>query len=218
MDDWIFGLAGVLVLFAVVAAYKWLELSRMKELRELVAWSVTGGYHPPSGVNSYDRELWTAILVAQHQLSIPKEYWIDEKEDFEICHEIIKEYQADIARKYFLDQLSLIKSKYRVSREDYFMVSFYNFLTKRECYDEVVGHAMHKERIAYTDYGYGNYDATYLLSDFGYVYHKLLYTTFCYCKNSKVINDEPQYALGEDRENGIRTVLDTKQLGIWCHN
>ena len=124
----------------------------------------------------------------------------------------------DVARKYFLDQLSLIKSKYAASGEDYFMAAFYNFLTEHQCYHEVVGHAMQKERIAYKDYGYGCDDATYLLSDFGLLYHKLLYITFCYCKNSRVINHKKQLAFGEQRENGIKAILDTKQLGVWCIN
>ncbi len=219
MGDWIINLTGLLFLFAIVAIFKWHELAKTKQLKNLVEWSVTGGYCPAAGINSYDRELWVALLITQHKLNISREYRINEKEDFDNCHEIIKEYQADISRKYFLGELTLIKSKYAVSGEDYFMAAFYEFLSKRQCYNEVVGHTMHEERLEYKHYGqWGGelYDATYLLSDFGLMYHKLLYITFCYLKNSKIFNPENKVDWQEQRESGIKKVLDTKQLAVSC--
>ena len=99
------------------------------------------------------------------------------------------------------------------------MAAFYEFLSKRQCYDEVVGHVMHEEQLEYKHYGqWGGelYDATYLLSDFGLMYHKLLYITVCYRKNSKIFNPESELEWQELRESGIKKVLDTKQLAVSC--
>ena len=213
------GLALALIVLLIITVSKWRELSKTKKLKGLVAWSVTGDYCPAVGINSYVRELWTSVLIAQHKLGIPEEYRINEKEDFEICHEIIKEYQVDAARKYFLSELALIKSKYAVSGEDYFMAAFYEFLTKRQCYNEVIGHAMHKERLEqkhYGDWGGACYDATYLLSDFGLIYHKLLYITFRYLKASRIFNPENLPDWQKQRETGLKKVLETKQLEVSC--
>ena len=210
-------IAMVVVVLVGVGLYKLYMLSQMKELKSFVAWSVIGGYHPTCSRYSFLSDLWDAVLIAQHELNIPKEYRIDEKEDRELCHKIIEAYQVDIARKFFLDELTLIKSKYAASGKDYFMLALHNFLSKRQCYSEVAGHAMHKEQLEYKKYGEWNgaiYDATYLLSDFGLLYHKLLYITFCYLKNSRVFNPENRPDWEAHVENGIKKVLDTKQLGV----
>lgn len=216
MADLIIYLTGVLLLFSSIVI---LKLHKTNKLKALVGWSVTGGHCPSVGINSYIRELWDALLITQYKLNIPQEYRINEKADFDSCRAIIKEYQIDISRKYFGGDLTLIKSRCAVSKEDYFMAAFYEFLSKRQCYNEVVGHAMHKERLDYKHYGQWEgelYDATYYLSDFGLMYHKLLYITFCYQKNSKIFNSKSEPNWQEHIENGIKRVLDTKQISVSC--
>lgn len=73
---------------------------------------------------------------------------------------------------------------------------------------------MHQKRLSYSEYGsWGGklFDATFLISDFSVVFHKLMYTSYLYCKSSKSIN--PKNELYQYPES-IRKVLDSRELSI----
>lgn len=198
----------------IIAFSKWREYSQEKKLRDLVSWSAIGDYCPGLGRHSYVRELLIEVLNAQCNNAIDKKYSITEDSEKKCVIEIIEAYQKDIMRSYFKGQLIVIKSKYAISGADYFMISLCNFLKDHQCDYQFLGHEMHKERIAYKEYGaWGGtlFDATYSLTDFATVYHKLYYITYLFCKNSEIANPSG-YAY--NNEKYIKEILDTKQIQL----
>ena len=184
-------LFSVFVFVAIVAFEKWYKYTQEQKLRGLVSWSAIGDYSPAFGRYSYVRELLIAVLNAQYNDAIDKKYRIAEEIEKQYVNEILKEYQKDIMRSYFKGHLALIKSKYAIRGEDYFMFSLHDFLSEHQCDYKFLGYDMHKERLEYTRYGEtisAGFDATYALTDFAIVYHKLYFIAYMYCKNSKITN------------------------------
>lgn len=182
-------LFSIFVLLAIVAFSKWRELSKERKLRELVSWSAIGDYCPTLGRYSYVHELLFAVWNAQYIDSVDKKYRITEAEK-EYVIEVIEAYQKDIARSYFKGHLKLIKSKYEVRGEGYFMLALYGFLSEHQCDYEFLGHDMHKEQISYKRYGESfsaGSDATYALTDFAVVLHKMHYITYMYCRSNEIL-------------------------------
>ena len=208
----IYGLC-TFVTVAIVAFGKWHELSQERKLRELVSWSAIGDYSPALGRYSYDRELIITVLNAQYRDSIDPKCRITEEADKQYLCEIIEEYQKYITRSYFKGHLKLLNSKYVMRGEDYFMFKLYVFLSDHQCDYEFLGHNMHKERVAYKSYGStfsAGYDATYSLTEFSTVFHKMHYITYMYCKGDERLKS---FVPGWNEEN-LKEILDTKQIQI----
>lgn len=200
------------ILLTIIAFSKWREYSREKKLRNLVSWSALGDYCPALGRYSYVQELLFSVLNTQN--AVDKKYRITEETERQYIIEIIETYQQDLMRLYFKGYLKLIKSKYSVNGEDYFLIALCSFLKDHQCDDKFLGHNMHKERTSYKEFGsWGGtlFDATYILTDFAIVYHKLYYITYMFCKNSKISNPDG-YRYNNDRH--IKEILDTKQLKV----
>jgi len=198
---------------ACVAFAKWCKLSKEQKLKELVAWSVTGDYCPALGRNSYDRELRIAILNAQCDDAIAMKYRITEDTEKQYMMEIIGAYQKEISKDFFLGKLSLIKSKYAVSNEEYFMLMLYTFLSDYYCDYDFLGHDMHKERISYKSYGStisAGFEATYTLTGFAVVFHKMHYITYMYCRKNDILRN----FIPEWNEKNLKEILDTKQIQL----
>lgn len=200
------------IFVAIIAFAKWHKLSQERKLRDLVSWSAIGDYCPALNRHSYVRELLIAILNAQYNTAINQKHRITEDEK-KCVIEIIEEYQKDIMRSYFKGQLKIIESKYAISGENYFMLALYSFLSEHQCDYEFLGHDMHKERLEYKRYGdWGGpcYDATYSLTDFAIVFHKMHYITYMYCKNSEILKDKvPSW-----NENNLKEILDSNQIQV----
>lgn len=206
-------LLGIFVLAAIIAFEKWHEYTQERELRDLVSWSAIGDYCPALGRHSYVRDLLIAVLNAQFDDAIEKKHRITDEADKPYVIEIIEDYQRDIMRSYFKGQLKIIKSKYSIRGEHYFMLTLYCFLSEHQCDYEFLGHAMHKERIAYKSYGESlsaGFDATYSLTDFAVVFHKMHYITYMYCRGNKILKD----FVPDWKEKNLKEILDTKQIQI----
>jgi len=202
------------VFVSIAAFIKWREYSQEKKLRELVSWSALGDYSPALGRYSYLSELLYAVLNAQYDDAIDKKYRITEEFEKQYVREIIEEYQKDIMRSYFKGHLKLIKSKYVVNGEDYFLITMRDFLESHQCDEKFLCHDMHEEIVEYKRYGdWGGpcYDATYALTDFAIVFNKLYYITYLYCKHSKIANPRGNRF---SNEMFIKEILDTKQIQI----
>lgn len=204
----------VYIFISFVAFLKWREYSQERKLRDLVSWSALGDYCPVFGSHSFVREPIIAVLNAQYNDSVDHKYRIIEESEKQFLGEIIEEYQKDIMRSYFKGHMKLIKSKYVVNGEDYFLISLCGFLKEHQCDEKFLGHDMRKERLEYKRYGdWGGpcYDATYAITDFAVVFNKLYYITYLHCKNSKIANPS-----GNDFYNDkfIKEILDTRQIQI----
>ena len=205
-------LSTLFVLLAIIAFVKWHEYTQEKKLRDLVSWSAIGDYSPSLGRNSYVRELLFAVLNAQYNEDIDEKYRITEEEKQYVI-EIIEDYQRDIMRSYFKGQNIVIKSKYVISGKDYFMLMLYTFLSEHQCDYDFLGHDMHKERVSYKSYGSSitaGFDATYALTDFSVVFHKMYYIAYMYCRRS----DSLRKYIPEWNENNIKEILDTNQIQL----
>jgi hypothetical protein len=188
-------------------------LLQERKLRDLVSWSAIGDFCPALGRYSYVSELYLAVLNAQYNDSIDKTYRILEESEKQYANEIIEAYQKDIMRSYFKGHLKLPKSKYVINTEDYFMLALYSFLSEHQCDYEFLGHNMHEERISYKSYGNdigSGFDATYSLSAFATVFHKIHFISYMYCKQ----HDNLRVFVPDWNEKHLKEILDTKQIHL----
>lgn len=199
----------ILVFVFIFLFSKLREFYRDRSLRELVAWSVSTDDHIRCNLS-----LSNYIVNAQIKLSLPQEHRVLGSVETDYMKEILAEYQRDLSQSYFEGYLKLIKSKYAIPGEHYFMYTLQSYLDDHQCDYEFIGHDMHKKRISYKEYGscgVTHFDATYSLTDFAIVYHKIYYIAYLFCKNSKVINPN-----GDTYQNDefLKEILDTKQIQI----
>lgn len=205
----------ILVFVVIIMVSKLRELYKEKKLRDLVSFSVIGDYCPPLGRYSYVSAPYYVIMNAQNKYGIKKEYCITEKKENKYMHEIIEEFQKEMARSYFKGELKTIKSKYIMQGENYFMLLLHSYLQEHQCDYNFLGYDMHNERISYKEYDGGGYMATDTLTEFAVTYHKMYYIAHVYCKNCKPIveSEIPLF----DNEKSIEKILDTKQIEISCY-
>lgn len=205
------------IIAALIAFTKWAEYAREKKLRDLVAWSVTGDYCPALGQNSFTRELLLKILNSQFAGAVEPKYRITEEFGKQYIREIIEEYQRDLSRSYFRGLIKLPKSKYEIPHEDFFMMTLYDFLAEHQCDAEFLKYEMRKERLEYKHHGdwEGSLcDATYSLTDFAVVYHKLYYISYKFCKNSRITNPNESPNWYDWVEKSLKEILDNNQIQI----
>lgn len=201
------------ILVSITALGKWREYTQAQKLRDLVSWSAIGDYSPALGRHSYVRELLATILNAQFNDAIDKKYRITEESEKQYVIEIIEDYQRDIMRSYFKGNLKMIKSKYVIHGKDYFMLMLYIFLSDHQCDYDFLGHDMHKERISYKSYGSSfsaGFDATYALTDFAVVFHKVYYIAYIYCRRNETLRK----FVPEWNEKNLKEILDTNQIQL----
>ena len=209
MEELLAPIIFILVFVFIFLFLKLREFYRDRSLRYLVGWSVSTDNHIRCNIS-----LSAYILNAQIKLSLPQEHRISGSVETDYMKEILAEYQRDLSQSYFKGHLKVIKSKYAVSGEHYFMYTLQRFLEGHQCDYEFLGHDMRKKRLEYKRYGdWGGplYDSTYSLTDFAIVYHKLYYIAYLFCKNSKITN--PNGDTYQDDEF-LKEILDTQQIQI----
>ena len=197
------------IIFVLIIAFyflfsKLIELRRVKSLRDLVALSVTGGDGLP---------LWCEISNAQNKYELSKKYCIAGDEEWAYVKEIIDEYRKDLMHSYLKGNLYVIKSKYAIRGADYFMFALYAFLSDHQCDYKFIEKDMHKEMLEYKRYGdWGGplYDATYELTGFAIVFHKMHYITYMYCRRNDILKS---FVPAWNEEN-LKEILDTKQIQL----
>ena len=192
----------IFILAAIVAFSKWRELSKEIKLRDLVSWSVVRTKPYELLVHAHDLPLWSYISNAQIKFKLPQEYRISGDDEWDYAKEILEEYQKDLIQSYFKGHLKLIKSKYEVRGEDYFMCSLYAFLSEHQCDYEFLGHDMHSDRL-----NTGS-PTTYAQTDFAIVLHKMHYITYMYCRGNEILRS----LVPEWNEKNLKEILDTKQI------
>ena len=191
MESFLAMLLTIFILATIVAFSKWHELSKERTLRNLVSWSAIGDYCPTIGRYSYVHELLYAVLNAQYDDAIDKKYRITEEEKNYVI-EIIEEYQKDIMRSYFKGQSIVIKSKYAVCGEDYFMLALYVFLSDHQSDYKFLGREMSEAH------------------SFATVYHKMHYISYMYCKTNEILKD----FIPEWNEKVLKEIIDNTQQSI----
>ena len=194
------------ILLALLLYKKTIALSKEFQLKELIAWCLTDS-------NREYLPLHQFILEAQNLLNVPPKYRIISS-DLEKVKILIAGFQKDTTQKYFSNSLYLPKCKYTINSKTYFMYLLQSFLEKHQCDSYFLDYNMHQNRITYESYGsWGGelYDATYSLTDFAIVFHKLYYIAYIYCKKSNTLNPKGNYF---NNEQSIEYILDSKQISI----
>lgn len=204
MEGFIAYIFCVFIFVAIVAFSKWRELSRERKLRELVAWSIIPD-HPFGNISGHDLPLWSYISNAQIEFKLPQEYRISGDDEWDYAKEIIEEFLRNLTHSYFKGKLTLIKSKYEVRGEDYFMCSLYAFLSEHQCDYEFLGHNMHSDLLNTSS------PTTYAQTDFATALHKMHYITYMYCRRSEIL----KYLVPEWNEKNLQEILDTKQIMLF---
>ena len=208
MEELLAPIIFILVLVFIFLFSKLREFYRDRSLRELVAWSVSTDDHIRCNLS-----LSNYIVKAQIKLNLPKECCIVGDEEWAIAKEIIDKYKKDLMQSYFKGHAYVIKSKYAIQGETYFMFALYAFLSDHQCDYKFLEHDMHKKRISYKEYGsWGGtlFDATYAQTDFAIVFHKMHYITYMYCRGNDILKT---YVPSWNEEN-LKEILDTKQIQI----
>lgn len=127
---------------------------------------------------------------------------------------ILSSFQKQLTQEYFLNILRLPKTKYEIDGKTYFMGTLLNYLQEHQCDSVFIGNNMHEKRIEYKEYGtWGKklYDATYIITDFSVILHKLYYITYIFCKNSKIFNPNGNLFYNE---HAIENIIDSGQISI----
>jgi hypothetical protein len=198
----------ILVFAFIFLLSKLMEFYRDRSLRELVAWSVSTDNHARCNLS-----LSEYIIKTQNKLSLPQEHRVSGSAEIDYMKAILTEYQRYLTQSYFNGYLKVIKSKYVIQGEDYFMFSLYTFLSEHQCDYEFIEQDMHKQRISYKEYGswsVTHFDATYSLTDFAVVFHKMHYITYMYCRNNEIL----KALVPAWNEKTLKEILDTKQLQV----
>lgn len=198
----------VLVAFSIYTLYKLRQYRQKEELRRLVAWCASDDRQLRANL-----ELFQYVSNAQLEF-VPEEYRISGESEWRYARQILHDYISNLTEAYFHDSLCVPKSRYVISGNDFFMDKLYSYLMDHQCDYKLCGIDMHKETLSFENHGvWGGmlFDATYALSDFGMVYHKLYYISCLYCKASPVLNPRGEPYRTADQ---IKAILDAKQIEL----
>ena len=199
-----------MILIIVCLAIRVKEYSKLRTLHDLVVWCVTN----KMDVYSHSMPLYSYIANAQIKMNVQSEYRISGSNEWDMVKDILTEFQKELTQDYFSNNLKIVKSKYVIPGEQYFMFALTSFLEGHQCDHDFQGNDMYKDRMSYKRYGdWGGpcYDATYSLTDFALVYNKLYYVAYLFCKNSKIFNSNGKLF---QNEKHIKDILDSKQIKI----
>lgn len=138
------------------------------------------------------------------------EYWLRGKEQLTFADAIFLAFREDMITTYFYGKLKTTKKITRLTPEDYFFYCFLLFLHQHNTDIYFCNKKMY-ELISQTNYGgYGAYDATYSLTDYGLAYQKVYYVTALYCENNKYIKE----LLNHNVSGGIKKCIDKQEIEI----
>lgn len=156
----------LLALALFYLAYKYYHYRLEDRLFEHVSWCVGGN----SIEDRRDLALLDYIHNAQVKHHLSKEYCIIEESERTTAKEILRYFQEYLTQAYFKGNLSFSRKNVNMDSEAYFFDFLKYYLEKNEC--ETYFH----ENELYDFLAVERYTRYYKLTEYGIVYHKLLYT------------------------------------------
>lgn len=195
--------------FSFMFIKKFIEHRENTIIRYLVSWCVT----EDSSIYRCSMHLYQYVFNAQSNLNIPQKYRLSYENDKDIVKEILGLFQAELSKLYFEGRTPYIKSLFDVPGEHYFMFALGYYLGEHHCDSCLCGHNMHNKTLSYKSYGtWGalRYNASYELSDFAIIYHKLYYIAYQFTVESKYYGKYCQSFVVE----GLQRILDTNTIEI----
>lgn len=131
---------------------------------------------------SYSRcrvTLLNCIYRAQADHNIETQYQlIHEESSHDIVNDILRCYQKDMVQKYFHNRFTYKK----MTCENFFMKTLQDYLNEHRCEKTFNENKMYdvKNYQYYGNWGGPSFDATYVLTKYAFVYHKMLHITQVY--------------------------------------
>lgn len=190
---------------------KYYDYSLKNRLYEHVAWCAGGD----SIEYSRPLSLLSILCNAQIEHKLSKEYCLIEESERNTAKEILRFFQEYLTQAYFKGTLSSSRSVVQKSSEAYFISTLKWYLEKYQCDTDFHGNKMYttKNYKAYGSWGVPLFDATYILTDYAIVYHKLLYIVdICFLD---IFKDKLQQdSVAHRNTEYTKKVLDTKEIEV----
>lgn len=146
---------------------------------------------------------------------IEEKYWLSGDEELNIAKEILHAYQKELSQKYFSGHLIASRFICRLSDAEYFLLTLEEFLKKHECERYFIDNEMYTVK-NYKDYGTWGmplFDATYELTDFAIVYHKMYLIAQMYCLTLRK-NPLDANTLAFKSAEYTKKILDTREMEV----
>lgn len=163
-------------------------------------------------INNYD---FSYFEIIQKKLNLSDVYSLNNGDKEQVI-KIIEAFKKNLSEKYFSDRLVLPKPKYRISDNEFLMLSLYLFLDENTSSTYFCKEPMHKNTVAYKSYGFNEYDATYSVTEFAIIVYKLLYIAYVYCQNSEALNPKGNIFNNANKEY-IEKLINTETICISCY-
>lgn len=146
---------------------------------------------------------------------IHENYCIRGDKEYNIAKEILEQYQRDLIQKYLSGKLREDSSIRKLTEAEYFLYTLAFFLQKHECEKIFNGNEMYKTKDykSYGSWGGPLYDATYELTNFAVVYHKMYYIAQMYCltlRKNPLDTDTISFIGTEE----TKKVIDTREMKV----
>ena len=218
----------ILILIVVFLSHKLYEHYKERDLFNKVAWCVT------EDSNMYRCNLrlidWLRSVPfystkkkppdcflpnSDKLFPIHEKYFIQGDEEYNIAKEILKQYQRDLIQKYLSGKLSTDPSIRKLTEAEYFLFTLQEFLEKHECETTFNGNEMYKikDYKSHGNWGGPLFDATYELTDYAVVYHKIYYITEMYCLTLRE-NSLDTNSLSFIKTEETKKVIDTREMKV----
>lgn len=201
MERYLLFIIAILIGLLIYAVRFLIDFYRAKTLRQKIATIVSDS-------------AWDRVADAQIKLGIPKEYSIIGETEWQFTRDIFAAYKKELQTAFLKDNLTVSKDICYMPSHVYLFFTLCSYLKKHQCDFTVAGYAMRGKRLAYKEYGrWGGtlFDATYEITDFSVVYHKLYYISYLYCKENKQINPRGEFY---QNESFLQEILDSHQIGF----
>lgn len=191
----------LIVLVAIFVVPKLVQNGRDQSLKEQVAWTTTTSseWDSPRAL-----ELWQYIHNFQNRYSVEDKYRISTKDEWDIAKSLIEKCRSDLAADFSQNRVQSTKYTADLTPEEYFVFSLSYFLSENQTKTVFLGQIMYIEidRVSYSAW---SYDATYSITDFGMVFHKLRYITSLYCLDHPRIKSMIGYMNPTDQKKTLDT-------------
>lgn len=194
----------IIILLVLLTIYLIDKNSLQKALKDRVAWCVTA--------DDNEKRYGLTLLEYLNNVKAELKYKIVDEEETSISEYILKQYQSELLQSYFNEQIKQsrkeIEPKYHSQGQGYFFITLSDFLSKHECESRFYDKEMYntKSYKSYGTWGVPLFDATYELTDFAVVYHKMYYLAQLFCES---------HGLSSHSETErIKNCLESKEIKV----
>jgi hypothetical protein len=199
-----------LILFIVYLICKQHKLGTEKRKKEYVCQIIHGDWQIDHYHTDYNFSYFEMI---QRHLKVADKYKFTKNDEKQVMR-VFEEFKNNLSEEYFSNRIGLPKTKFVLDNNTFLFYSLYIFLDKKYCSTCFCENPMHKETITLEYYSTDGYCGTYTVTEFAIVVFKLFYTSYIFCKNSKILNPKGEFFKNESH---IEKLIDTQKISIACY-